>query len=247
MAKKKEKKHFLGVGDEKIHTAREGTCRKGSCNYRDNAGTKPRDQPQQAHHVIPVSATIAYKALKDAFQSADVEFIDAVYKNTDWCVNQGHNMRWLPIKGAYTKRTNNKVKNNVVGTKVLPRGDADVWSLNAPCHDWDHNCGDGYTDEAQKTLKAKIWDSLRTARLRKLCPEKQDITANFDKAEDSLKRKLSARGRREGGTKAAIAKEGKGTWWLPFSMAKTGTARGRVVRSFGRGAERAKGTRRKGK
>lgn len=241
MAKKK-KKHFLGVGDEKIHTAREGTCSKGSCNYRDNAGAQPAEQPQQAHHIIPVSATIAYKAMKDDFKSPDVVFIDAVYKNTDWCVNQSPNMKWLPIKGAYTKR-----KNNIVGSKVAPRGDAPVWGLNAPCHDWDHNCGDGYTDEARDVLKSKIWDSLKKARLLKLCPEDQDITASFDKAENSLKRRLSGRGRREGGTKSAIRKEGKGTWWLPFSMAKSGVARQRVVRSFGRGAERPKGTKRKGK
>ena len=57
-----KKKHFSGVGKEKIHTARDGNCGQGStCDYRKNADSGPgkscADQPRQSHHAIPVSTT----------------------------------------------------------------------------------------------------------------------------------------------------------------------------------------------
>ena len=70
--------------------------------------------------------------------------IDAVYKNTVWCVNQSENMLWLPLKGTYLAKRNNK--DSKPGS-LEPSG-----KMNLPCHDWDHNCTGGYTDEVKGSL-----------------------------------------------------------------------------------------------
>jgi len=238
-----QKRHFKGVGKEKIHTAREGSCKEfNNCDYVKNT---PEDadvrHPRQSHHVVPVSTTIGYKPDKDF--KGFVPTIDAVYKNTRWCVNQGENMKWLPLKGTYKKRAN-----NTEGGKYKPRGEAKIWSLNLPCHDWDHNCADGYTDEVRAELKAKVWQPIKDAKEDGACPEDKAAVAQFEAVQKKFHAALKGRGRRQGGTKSAIGKEGTGTWWLPFSMAKAATARNRVVRSFGSGPEnRPKGLRRAGR
>lgn len=155
-----KKTHFKGVGKEKIHTSRDGKCDEfgskagGSCDYAGNADSAPPDPPgckkastpRQAHHVLCVSSTIGYKS-DDAYKGA-VRTIDAVYKNTVWCVNQKDNMLWLPLKGTYLATRNNK------DSKRDDPGD--IWKMNLPCHDWDHNCKGGYTDEVKTAFKGQI-------------------------------------------------------------------------------------------
>jgi hypothetical protein len=226
-----KKKHFTGVGAEKIHTSREGKCAKAPCVYRDNTPAAPEvPEPRQSHHAVPVSTTIGYKTDKD-FRGY-VLTIDAVYKKTEWCVNQKPNMKWLPLKGTYSK-----VKNNMVAGKRAARGQAPVWTMNLPCHDWDHNCNDGYTDEVEAALKEQVWNELKRLKSTGGCPDDLDMVAALQAVETQFQTALVERGQRESGTKAAIGKMGKGNWWLPFSMAKTKTARDRVVRAFGGGVE----------
>lgn len=239
-----QKKHFKGVGKEKIHTAREGSCKEfNDCDYVKNTPKNEKVKlPRQSHHVVPVSTTIGYKPDKDF--KGFVPTIDGIYKDTRWCVNQKANMKWLPLKGTYKKRANNTEKG-----EYKPRGKAEIWDLNLPCHDWDHNCGDGYTDEVKKELKKRVWKPIKKATEQKVdCPTPEDVVAEFEAVQRKFHAALQGRGRRQGGTKAAIGKEGTGTWWLPFSMAKASTARERVVRTFGSGPEnRPKGLRRSGR
>lgn len=224
-----QKKHFRGVGKEKIHTSREGTCElKGACNYADNAPQKPPfpKLPRQAHHILCVSSTIGYKTNQDYV--GYVLAIDAVYKNTEWCVNQKPNLVWLPLKGTYTKGANDP------GTRDKP---GSSWDLNLPCHDWDHNCSGGYTDEVRAAFKSEIWNDLKAAKKAGECPEDSDVQAAIKNLESNFRDKVSQRGTRQGGTRSAILKEGERNWWLPFSMAKATVARVRVVRAFGRKPE----------
>ncbi len=222
-----KKKHFTGVGKEKIHTSREGTCEAfGSCNYQNNTPAAPGvPQPRQSHHIVCVSPTVRYKSI--AGYKGYVQTIDAVYKNTKWCVNQSPNLKWLPLKGTYSK-----VKNNIKNGKRAPRGEADVWALDLPCHDWDHNCTDGYTDEVLAGFK-QIWDAICDAKDDGECPEEESATADFQSLQNKMKQRLGARGKRQGGTRKAIRAEGGRHWWVAFSMAKTPIAKSRVVRSFG--------------
>jgi hypothetical protein len=231
-----KKKHFSGTGKEKIHTAREGTCDAfGSCNYQNNTPAAPAVPfPRQSHHVLCVSSTIRYK--QDPDFVGYVTTIDAVYKNTTWCVNQGPNLKWLPLKGTYTKTQNNMGMRGKQRVR-LPRPDADVWNLDLPCHDWDHNCKDGYTDEVEEDLKKKVWNRIKQAKKTGQCPETTSAEAALKQLETTFRNRLAGRGRRQGGTRSAIGKEGQGNWWLPFSMAKGSVAKSRVVSSFGRAPE----------
>jgi hypothetical protein len=147
-------------------------------------------------------------------------------------VNQGGNLRWLPLKGTYSK-----VKNNYKDGKRAPKGDADVWALDLPCHDWDHNCKDGYTTEVLQAFKTDIWDVICKASDAGYCPDDMDVTADFKSLQNKIKQRLGARGTRQGGTRKAIRAEGGRNWWLPFSMAKSAVAKGRAVRSFGMAPE----------
>lgn len=235
-----KKKHFTGVGEEKIHTAREGTCKSfGSCNYQKNTPDTGVPEPRQSHHIVCVSTTIGYKGI-DSYKSY-VATIDAVYKNTKWCVNQGPNLKWLPLKGTYLK-----VKNNLKDGKRVPKGDSGVWALDLPCHDWDHNCKDGYTAEVLEGFK-KIWNAICDAKDDGECPEEESATADFKSLENKMKQRLAARGKRKGGTRKAIRAEGEEKWWIPFSMAKTNVAKDRVVHSFGAKPEPPKALARGGK
>jgi hypothetical protein len=230
-----KKKHFTGTGKQKIHTSRDGSCDAfGNCDYKANTPAADVPYPRQSHHVVCVSSTIRYKQDKDFV--GYVPTIDAVYKNTTWCVNQSGNMKWLPLKGTYTRTKNNVAMR--AGARVrVPRPEASVWNLDLPCHDWDHNCTDGYTDEVEDELKKNVWNRLKQAKKMGQCPETTSAEAALKQLESKFKSRLAGRGRRQGGTRSAIKKEGQGTWWLPFSMAKGTVAKARVVSSFGRAPE----------
>lgn len=224
-----KKTHFRGVGKEKIHTAREGTCKEfGNCNYAVNANSAPADPPwckdpqaRQAHHVLCVSSTIGYKS--DKKYKGEVRTIDAVYKNTRWCVNQKENMLWLPLKGTYLAKRNNKdSKSGQPGT---------IWKMNLPCHEWDHNCTGGYTDEVKTAFKSRIWDKIVQQKDKTPCFDEDKTLKALEKLEKDFRRELKERGTRTvskgDGTKAALLSEGTTEWWLPFSMAKDNIAAGR--------------------
>jgi hypothetical protein len=239
-----KKKHFKGTGKCLIHTSREGTCGQGdTCNYVENTPPEPAlppfpEKPRGAHHVLCVSALIAYQ---DMYKGNVLKAITDIYRATKWCVNQAPNMKWLPLKGTYTKKNGTWVYTKIGAQKVKERGP--VWKLNLPCHDWDHNCKDGWTDEVIKTLKARIWDNIEDPPAEE-CFDAERIKAEFDALQTEMKSALVARGSRPAGsgvgTRAAIdAQDNKdeGTWWLPFSMAEDGVAKNRVVKRFGQRPE----------
>jgi len=221
-------RHFPGTGEYLIHTSRVGTCNQGKCDYKENAPKNPPypKKPRQSHHVLPVSTLIAYQSM---YPAEVVETINAVYKGTKWCANKEPNLIWLPMKGTYTK------KENETGT-CEKRGP--IWDLNLPCHDWDHNCKNGYTDEVISELKRQIWGPIETSmKPNAPCFGAEDLMKAFQDLENEFRDKLVDRGQRKvkskAGTRAAIENEGTADWWLPFSMATTRVAKSRPVRAFG--------------
>lgn len=228
-----KKRHFTGKGKQKIHTARHGTCSAGSkgggCNYRNNVEEDATVlEPRFAHHILPVTTTIAYQG-DGAYQAAR-KAIDAVYRKTKWCVNAKANLKWLPNKTTYMKPGN-----NLLGGKPLDWGEAPVWSMDRPCHDWDHLSKNGYNDEVVTAFKAEIWDAIAGAADAGACPDDLEVVAEIEALVARFESALLARGLRRGGTKSAVLKmrERKSHWWLPFSMARTPVAMAHTVRTFG--------------
>lgn len=237
MAKKKKKKktHFTGTDGVSIHTSREGKCGKGStCVYATNAGSAPGKQcayqPRQAHHVVCVASTVEYQRL---YKGEVKKEIDLVYRDTEWCVNQPPNMVWLPLKGTYTK-----IANNMKAKKRVARGEAAVWDMDLPCHDWDHNCKDGYTAEVEKEMKDKFWDAIEDTLAEGYCFPHEEAELQLAELEKKFRKELETRGQRNGGTKAAVEltkqpPDKRDKWWLPFSMASDLIAPTRYVAVFG--------------
>jgi hypothetical protein len=245
-----KKTHFKGVGKEKIHTSREGKCNEfgekegGSCNYAGNAdkaappACKASTPPRQAHHVLCVSSTIGYKS--DKAYKGSVRTIDGVYKNTVWCVNQKENMIWLPLKGTYLAKGNNKdSKRDAPG---------EIWKMNLPCHDWDHNCKGGYTAEVTAEFKAQIWKEIDRRKNQTPCFDHTEALTLLKDMQDDFRGKLKTRGNRDvakgKGTEAALLSEGTPLWWLPFSMADDGIAGDRPVAGMAFATEVPKSLRR---
>lgn len=223
-----KKRHFTGEGTCKIHTARGGECSKKKCNYQTNAGAKLAFLPNQAHHLLPVTSTVNYQVSGD--YTGKVRAIDAVYRQSDWCVHNANNMMWLPLKGTYTKRPQ-------TGTKAAP---GPAWALKLPCHDWDHNCAEGFTDEVIAEFGTRIWDKIANPKEGE-CFEPEDAPVVFEQFEKDMRQRLEDRGSaRKSGAKDTLAARQDMTakfWWLPFSMAKTAVAKTRTVRVFGQRPE----------
>jgi hypothetical protein len=225
-----KKKHFKGTSGCLIHTSREGKCSQAPCKYEKNTPGEPPYpmKPRGSHHVLCVSALIAYQAM---YKGKVAKAITDIYRATKWCVNQKANMKWLPLKGTYTKKKNGTWTEVRRGVKKH----GPIWDLGLPCHDWDHNCKDGWTDEVVKTLKARIWDNIEDPPEEE-CFDAKRIQAEFDALQTEMKNVLVARGKRPG-TRAAIEGQDKPEWWLSFSMAEDGVARNRIVRRFGQKPE----------
>jgi hypothetical protein len=218
--------HFFAGKDCKIHTYRSGDCPQGSCNHR-TAVPKPFPWiPDEAHHILCVSATIAYKGLRPYKSEPLLGSINGAYFNTAWCVNKAPNMIWLPLKNTYSV-------NGAAGTN------SPVWGLDLPCHNQDHNCAEGYTDEVIDKMKGDVWDRIKAKQELEPpeCMTEAEMQVAFSGVQSHFRSELIRRGLRNGGTRAARQGEAAtpqmSHWWLPFSMAKDVIAMNRLVRSFG--------------
>jgi hypothetical protein len=219
-------KHFFPGGGCKIHTYREGGCYGDKkCDHRSSA--KPwKWLPDEAHHVLCVSSTVAYKN-RDEYKDADLRAtIDAAYWHTEWCVNEAGNIVWLPLKATYGGNSAGDPK-------------AAVWGLDLPCHNQDHNCAMGYTDEVIAAMKGRVWDQIDAMRRKKppQCPTEKFMQQQFQSVITKMKDEITRRGTRavQGGAGTRAARKAQGTehWWLPFSMAKDVVAKNRLVNTFG--------------
>ena len=219
-------KHFYGTGECKIHTARStpSCVQFPGCNYQ-TVGGKIAHDPQASHHVIPVSALVAYRTEKK--YKGTVREINTVYHDTKYCSNQANNVIWLPKKATYAKH-----KKTAAG--VWPA----AWSMNRPCHDWGHP---DYTEEVKEQLRKRIWDKFTDPT--EPCPDPTTIEIAFKDVEDSFRKKLDesnpkSRGlRRFNGTLGAVTNVGQPEWWFVFSMAQDSKVSATPAFSFGRSAK----------
>lgn len=199
------KKHFTGKGKSKIHTSRGPACKK-KCAYKTAAANKFTFQPQAAHHIIPVSAFIAYQ--DDEELESVASQISDVYRATDYCANQAANLINLPRKTTYSKQKKRK---------VWPA----VWSLNLSAHNWDHP---EYTKEVRRMLKAEIWSKFVKTDPPVTCPDEEATATAFKAIETYFRDQLTTirPARPYGGTLPSIqaAENGQPDWWKAFSMAE---------------------------
>lgn len=238
--KKEREQHFRNVPEVAIHLTTSGDCpqakpsqRSRGCDHRAAAGPSCPPaatglEPWEAHHVVCLSSTVWYL---EFYPDDVIEDIRNIYRGTNWCVNNQANMKWLPLKATYTNAEANKRA---------------VWGLDLPCHNWDHNCIGGWTDEVTLALKRRIWDMVRNKKPDGTCFTQADAEAEFPAIVTDLQARLAGRGTRKGGTAAAheaSEKEDPGQrpdrWWLPFSMATDLVAVERQVAAFGKGARPA--------
>lgn len=208
--KKKWKRHFPGTTPNTIHTSRSPKCfRKAACEYQNRARMGPVAGygGSQDHHIVPVGTMIRYQDPKESYKGYIV-FIDAAYRNQDYCSNNKANLWWLPTKATYLAKP-----------KANP-----VWDLNLPCHNIGHAA---YFKEVLIEMRRQIWNPLKKSKDDpKNCPTPPTlVTIVFTALESDFWRRLKYRGLRPGlmgGTRYAVDNQGKGTnWWHAFSMADT--------------------------
>lgn len=235
--------HFTGVGTCQIHTSKTGTCQRvgkggGGCDYPTNCDpphvtwattAKPwkNDKGQtewEAHHILCVEAVTRYRLVK-AYSADEKKNIDAVYRKTEWCINQKPNMIALPRKMVY-------------------REYAESRGLNLPCHCWDHNIADGYIDDVREQIHLRIWQKIREAVADEVqCKLAKDVVVKeLQDLADKFREILKQRGKRKAGngagTLAAWTESEKDSpapqWWYPFSMARDAVAANRPANTFGK-------------
>ncbi len=225
-ASRKIEPHFDGNRPgAKIHTSRGGTCAKGSCDHQSNCDTSklkatgvPTSAKHNSHHVLPISAVSGY--LIDKTYSKKVTAIHAIYRDTDWCINQSPNLIALALKSTF---------------RHYPA----VRDIDLPAHNFHHNCEDGYTDEVTDAIADSIWRKIAEASDsggKKHFTAKQ-TKAQLEKLATRFRKLLGKRGQRRAenaandkrgkkGTEAAW--KGKGDlayWYLALSMASTKVAK----------------------
>ena len=139
-----------------------------------------------------------------------VSEITAVYRDTDYCANQPENIINMPRKTTYSKKRKKK--------GVWPP----VWSLNLPCHNWDHP---QYNEEVRQKLEAKIWSKFIKKKPPVPCPDKKATKIAFGQIETAMRKQLekTCPTRGYGSTLNAIqaGEAKKPHWWHSFSMAMT--------------------------
>ncbi|HEX5753088.1 MAG TPA: AHH domain-containing protein [Archangium sp.] len=206
----------------KIHTEATGTCAKGPCDYRANApgaagATAHAFSPWEAHHIICLKSIKAFgdQIKYPQFQSCILE-IEATYRRTDWCINQGPNLIPLPLKKTYNPLSPNKPN---------PQQPPASLNLNLPCHNMHHNAKLGYQDEVTGALKRHVWDRIKdavdNATQGQAHYSEAAVLAAFQTLEKRFNAIIVSRGRRRGGVSVTWGMQGTTSngWWLPFSMA----------------------------
>lgn len=201
------------------------TKTEGDCKYVDWQVTQFPKTGYGRHHILPVSSVGKFETF-DGYSETDRAKIRDVYRETKWCTSREKNLIVLPLKPTYAK-------------------DLAARTLNLPCHDVDHGCARGYTDEVTVSVEVRIWRKFQKAVDGKGHPQAEEVAKALAALEDEFREKLATRGTRAGGTKAAAeALEAKSVddikkehAWLPFSMAKDNVAKQRVLLSLGSTAD----------
>jgi hypothetical protein len=201
------------------HVALPATCksvivRKG--DYRGNCtepvamltGSEP--YRNEIHHILCEHAVTDINLDGDS-DGSKFKLIVASLCLIEWDINAQPNLVGLPLKQAY---------------RDLYASNAAVDSpKDTPCHNVDHNTGDGYTNECKQWLHENVWNTVvDKSKTHELNGEA--IKAGLEKCTSTFKRWLVKRGKRndEKGTKWSFDHrfdaDQKDTWYHPFSMGK---------------------------
>jgi hypothetical protein len=237
MSKKHVKESKRGLKHIYRHT---DPCGKGGadCDYEkrfvgEQVVKKPPSFPGTGygrHHIIPVGSVGRFETF-DAYDRSQRKAIRDVYRETKWCSSHEENIVVLPLKSTYARTRADRVR-----------------GLGLPCHDVDHGCAQGYTDEVTVAIEARIWRKFKKASDTGH-PQPEQVRDDLEDLEGYFKKRLDDRGMRAPGTAAAIAalaprknkkdeaarreEVEKNASWLPLSMAKDRVARLRRLLSLG--------------
>ena len=180
----------------------------------------------QVHHLLCVHSC--------ADAGMPPEHIDSIHEfmvTAEWDINDAHNTIGLPIKPAYHEalgeaKTSRSAE--CVGDSSALRGKPPPGWDGLPCHQVDHN--PTHTTEVVNWVKTNVWSKLLLAKKKKKCDRTaaDKIETMLEAGSDHFRKQLEARGKRgpKGSSTAAMIESGyaSDTWYLPFSMAESGTA-----------------------
>lgn len=192
----------------------------------------------EAHHLLCV-ASIGKIVVGDSR-------IGQVVGETEWCVNDAHNMLAMPMWGHTVKWYCEAGTTRAFKAAPTPPPFA-----NIPQHDWDHNGDGGYIEGLETQLRDIMSGAAEAAKDHTLDPP--DLAGDLNDLATHFRDELKARGLRSGGTAAgwAMGRASLGStdapaaptttggvlagrWYYPFSMASDGgvTAKGYPALSF---------------
>jgi hypothetical protein len=170
----------------------------------------------EAHHILCISSVTT--------NVIGAKGIKPILEVTKWCINAKRNMVPLPLWGHYVRWYCKITAEEYVLKKRVPAPPFSNW----PAHDFDHNCNNGYTQEADKECES-IADAAKDAAKEHDISE-ADLKAALDSASSDFRGRLRTRGKRGGGTHASW-RSGIGStgndWCKAFSMADNAFVNGK--------------------
>lgn len=230
------KPHFRGVGKNKFHAERTGTCdlgggsraaqdapvmqapQKTGCDYAGNTQQTHRREgkfpPQRAHHILPITVYKRYKNDKD-YKTVE-KAITAAMHRTSYCANQSPNMKWLPLKVTYWVRPADKkstkpwainVATRATRVRLQHKDQRAGWDLELPCHDVGHDAKEGGYINDVKTDFKKLWDDIKNDQQNeKKCFNEEDVISQIRDLESKWRTYLDTLAAGRGGTRNALTK-----------------------------------------
>jgi len=170
----------------------------------------------EAHHLLCVACVTEMLAGEAKLRE--------ILEQTEWCINAKKNMLGMPLWG----HTLQWYCDLAAGGELLENVAAPRFE-NVPQHDYDHNSKEGYTKEVKRSL------ATLAEKVAKSTDKHEEVAGtlkhDLEDLSDVYRDKLSNRGMRSGGTHNAWKKGSEhpdSDWYLPFSMANTGSAEKRT-------------------
>lgn len=206
MATVEDRKHSKGIRQNLFCALRKKNC--GHNQYREVCRPSTWGK-YQAHHLLCVASVTRLIGKKE-------EIVDIV-KQTEWCINDAHNMIAMPVCSVTVRHYCNLLVARA--PSVAPE------FANIPQHDYDHNSKQGFLQEVDTKLE-ELADQVE---------EKKDdhtiasgtLLGGLKGLSTYFRGELTRRGStRSGGTHAAwedgMSNNMSTTWYKPFSMANDG-------------------------
>lgn len=196
-------------------------CKPSWATYsfvRNVKGVGKHDKVFEAHHIL-CSASVG-KLIVDASGKG----VSAIVGDTEWCINTKKNMLAMPLWGHTVQWYCNVTGQTLGSTKLGAPPFA-----NLPQHDWDHTGTGGYQSEVDDKLLKIVKDLKKAGHDATTF----DLAATLDSLSQDFKQKLKDRGATRGSPEGTHEgwSNGRKTptsqWYLPFSMASTGSVTGK--------------------